>query len=596
MAGKTKRLKTQGSRSIYLVFCVLCLVCCVLLASRGFCPAFPGIAGGFAPIVLYAQEESEDKDRAIELPPVKIEIVDTTQLDIPKEKFRSFMKPSSRLYAPLSPKERSWYVPSTSVPEKIREVPVESGREFLFSSTAQAGAPLGLVYQMFLIRGFGNSEALLDVGRSALRSERTAELVSDPSKGLGDFTIDKLKGAFAHQSADFGLRIDAQYDAKQMSYLDESGEEYINDRSLIGLSADWDQELRGNARSSLSFDLSNLKMEGPFPSGREDGLDLKTDLGIKFAWPSFNLVDAGLGIEYFHGDVETAQELLTQELREAILRLYLRDSHIRIWPFVLGAGVEFVADARKSSAEDEDWVLKAYPNPFALLTSQLGSRTVLQFGVERYILGQDFRNLYLDGDYLRLNPNLDIEKTWDLNVCLQHKLTRDFTASVGVFDKEISDLTVFERTGDEILSWMPTSWDSARIYGFISGWKLSLMDGRIEQSIEYVHEIHDQEIPYRPRDKGSLTIAYFAPFGLELSLYGQFCGVRYVDTEDTDVLDGQETLSSYFLWKPRVSKTFGRYASVFLTAEFYIGQDDYQIWEGYGLPDRIVDLGVTLKF
>ena len=121
------------------------------------------------------------------------------------------------------------------------------------------------------------------------------------------------------------------------------------------------------------------------------------------------------------------------------------------------------------------------------------------------------------------------------------------------------------------------------------------MDGRLRHSFDYVHEFHDKKkhIPYRPKHRGNLTITYSAPYGLEPSLSGEFYGVRYVDTEENS-----ETLSSYFLWKPRISKSFGARASAsaFLSAEFYVGQDRYQIWRGYGLPDQTVDFGLTLKF
>ncbi len=121
------------------------------------------------------------------------------------------------------------------------------------------------------------------------------------------------------------------------------------------------------------------------------------------------------------------------------------------------------------------------------------------------------------------------------------------------------------------------------------------MGGRIEQSLEYVHEEHDEDIPYRPKDKGVLTVTVFAPHELELSLSGEFHGVRYVDVDEATG-SGGETLSSYFLLRPGISRTFGKYASLFLMAEFYVGQDDYQVWERYGLPDQTVDFGLTLKF
>ncbi len=182
------RHKTRDSRPAYPVLFALCFMFCVFLVS-----------------VPYAQEEKEEES-GIELPPVKIEVVDTTHLDIPKERFRSFTKPDPVVYAPLSRKERPWYVPSTSIPEKIREAPAEAEKSSLISLTAQFGIPQALMYQALLTRGFDSSEVLLDVGRATLRSERTPELVGDPSNELGDFTIDRLRGAVTHQTGNAGLK------------------------------------------------------------------------------------------------------------------------------------------------------------------------------------------------------------------------------------------------------------------------------------------------------------------------------------------------------------------------------------------------------
>jgi len=227
-----------------------------------------------------------------------------------------------------------------------------------------------------------------------------------------------------------------------------------------------------------------------------------------------------------------------------------------------------------------------------LLTSHIGIRTTLQIGIERHVLRQNLMDLYLDKDYVRFNPDLNLERTWDLNASLQYRLASKFIATIEAFDKEISDLIILEETNDGILSWSPGSLPSARIFGVNAKLELSLMDNKLKPSFEYTHESHDdQKIPYRPQDRGALTLKYLAPYGLEPSLSGEFYGTRYTKGGT----DG-DSLSGYFLWKPRISKTFGKYASVFLSAGIYTGEDDYQVWRGYELPSQIVDFGLTLKF
>lgn len=558
-------LKIRNSRIAFFLSCVLCLVFCVSSLS-----------------ILYAQEEDEDKDRITDLPAVKIEVVDTTQINIPREKFRSFTMPDPGLYTPLSPKERPWYLPPTSVPEKLREETIESERDFLFSISAYTGVPRILAYQILLVRDFGNSEGLLDMGRLTLGDERTAEKQEDSN-------TDRFRGYFAHQGENFSLKADAQYNARELVYLGKADEELPNDRALTDFSVDWHQRLSDSARSSLNLKVSDLRMEGPLSSGDEKGLDIKAGVGVKASWPRSNPIETGLSVQYFNGENDN------EDFKESILRLYFRDKYIRLWSFVLGVGAELVLDARRQPSEKNSegkWETSIYPNPYLLVMSQIGLSTILKFRADGSILRQDLKDLYLEKNNVKFNPDLDMERAWNLDASLQYRLTHKFAMTIGAFGKEISNLNFFEKTDDEIVSWEPRALDSARIFGFTGAWELSLLDGKLKQNIEYIHEYHDQEghIPYRPEDKGSLDITYYAPFGLQPSLNIEFYGTRYVDTED------DKTLSTYFLLKPRISKTFGRYASVFLGAGFYLGQDDYQIWEDYKLPSQTVDFGLTLKF
>jgi hypothetical protein len=331
-------------------------------------------------------------------------------------------------------------------------------------------------------------------------------------------------------------------------------------------------------------------LEGPAPSEQENALNLESDLGFKVLWPPLNPMDMGLAVEYLIGEKDT------EKFKEATINLYLKDHYIRFWRFVLGAGMEVVFDTRKGPPDDTTgnavWKTDVYPNPFMLLTSQIGTKTTLQFGAEGYTRRQNLRELYLDVNYVKFNPELNMERAWCLNAKLQYKLTRNFTVIAGGFGKEIKELIFFEETEGEVLSWVPSSWDeSAGLYGFSLGWKLSLANGRLKHSLEYVRESNnqDEQIPYRPKDSGRLSLTYSAPYGLEFSLAGKFCGTRYVGR-------GDETLSRYSLLEPRISKTFGRYTSVFISAAFYAGLDDYQIWRLYELPRRTVDFGLTIRY
>lgn len=559
--------KRKALRNTYeIVSCMLFIIC---LFSIGF--------------TSYAQEAEKGEDKTIDLPPVKIEIIDATQLAIPKEKFNGLAEPDSDIYIILNPKERLWYLPSTSVPEKIQGKAVKPGEDFFLALSAYPGLPPALTYQMLLVKGFGKSQVLVDFGRSSLLSNRTAKLVTDSSKKQDGMTIDRFKGLYAYQTDGSNIRTGLDYKAKGLNYLDLKGEKYPNDRSVFNLSFDWDQEFLNGIESSVNADIAGLNMKGPLSSDSDDALDLKTDIAIRtFLSPSVP-IDTGLRIEHFIGNGSD------EKYNDAILKLYIRDNRIRLWPFILGTGIELAIDTHKSSLKDGRET-SIYPNPYALLTSQIGSAIVLQFGLERYILKQSLEYIYFNNDYVRFNPGLNTERGWNIQASLKYNLMKKLNAKVGVFDKEISNLAIFkESKNTDIISWLPESLDNTHIFGISSGWELLLLDERLKQNFEYVHEFPDENILYRPKDKGVLNITYFASYDFELSLSAEFYGLRYINEKDA-------TLPGYFLWMPKISKSFGKTAKASLEFKFYTGKDDYQEWNRYSLPKNTVDFGLTVKF
>jgi hypothetical protein len=446
----------------------------------------------FFAFLCYAQE-SEEEDKAIDLPPVKIEIVDATQLNIPKENFQGLTKPDYDIYVALSHKERLWYLPSTAIPKKFRDQSVKPQKDFLVVLSAYPGLPTALSYQALLMKGFGNSQVLIDIGRSSLLSGRVAKLASDHTKKQSGSTIDQFKGLFSYQTETSDLRTGLDYSAKNLDYLDINGIKYPNDRSLFNLSMSWDQRLPNGVEPSINAEIGKLIMEGPLSSDSNDALNIRADASVRaFLSPSLP-IEAGVKIENFSGNG------VNEDFKETIVKLYFRDKHIRLWPFVLSVGLELATDVHKSSITKDGWETSFSPNPYILLTSQLGSKTVLQFGLERYILKQDIEETYIKSGYMMLNPSLDTEKVWDIYGLLKLNLTKMFTATAGYFDKEISDLAVpiesqntDGTSGSRIMYWSPENLDSTHISGINAGWELLLLDDRLKQSIEYVHEFHGE--------------------------------------------------------------------------------------------------------
>ncbi|MGB9595528.1 MAG: hypothetical protein ACPL7B_04530, partial [Candidatus Poribacteria bacterium] len=202
-------------------------------------------------LISYSQEtEKVNENETIDLPPVKIEIVDATQLVIPKERFNGLTKADVDLYLTLNQKERLWYIPAISSPERIKEKTINQEDDFLLMLSAYPGLPTSLAYQMLFVKGFGNSQILLDLGRSSLLSERAGKL--DKQKKMKGLTTDKLNGLFAFQAENTDFRTGLNYKAKDLNYLGVNGMRYPNDRSLFSVSTGWNQRYIGDVESSLN--------------------------------------------------------------------------------------------------------------------------------------------------------------------------------------------------------------------------------------------------------------------------------------------------------------------------------------------------------
>lgn len=542
-------------------------------------------------LISYSQEtEKTNEDETIDLPPVKIEIVDATQLVIPKEKFDGLTRADVDLYLTLNQKERLWYIPAISSPERIKEKTVNQEDDFLLMLSAYPGLPASLAYQMLLVKGFGNSQILLDLGRSSFLSERAGKL--DKQKKMKGLTTDKLNGLLAFQAEKTNFRSGINYKAKDLNYLGVSGARYPNDRSLFSVSTGWDQKYIGDVESSLNTEISRMGLEGPLVSDSSKAIDIKTDFSLRTFISASTPIDTGLNFEHFIGDSKS------EDFNETIVKLYVRDNRIKLYPFILGVGFELALDTKKSSISSKGRETSLYPNPYALLTSQIGSSLILQFGLERYILKQNLNDVYMEGDYTRFNPSLGPERAWHIDVSLKYNLMKQLNAKLGIFDKEISGLMVLRESKglvgtDEsgIVAWIPDTIKNAHITGINAGWELLLLKDHLKQRFDYIHEIQseDEFILYRPKDKGIFTIEYSTPYEVNLSLSTEFYGTRYVNKAG-------KKLASYMLWKPKVSKSFNKNAEASLALEFYVGKENYQIWDGYKLPKTTIDLGATVRF
>ncbi|HGJ65361.1 TPA: hypothetical protein ENS27_08235 [bacterium] len=537
-------------------------------------------------VSLCIAQETDEEDKTIDLPPVKIEIIDATQLTIPKERFDGLAQPDYDIYVALLHKERLWYLPSTSIPVKYKDKLLKADKDYLVMLSAYPGLPAGLSYQGLLMKGFGNAQVLLDVGRSSLLSTRTAKLASDHTKKQSSSTIDRFNGLFSFQTKTSGVITGLDYNAKDLDYLDINGGRYINDRSLFDISFGWSQRFSEGFEPSVNTNITKLMMEGPLLSDSNEATNVKVNANVRTLLSQSIPIDAGIKIETFNGNA------VNDDFRDTLIKLYFNDRRIRLFPFILSVGIELAANIHKSSLDSKGWQTSFYPNPSVLLTSQIGSKTILQFGLERYILMQSIKDTYIKTDYVNFKPSLLPERGLELSALLKLNPVNGFTTTVGYHDRDVNDIAFpseFQNDGG-IIYWLPDNYENIHISSINAGWELLLLDGRLKQSIEYVHEFYgkDKYVPYRPENKGLLNITYLAGNELEFSLVAELFGIRRIGDD--------ENLPRYLLWSPKVSKSFWKNAEAFISLGLYAGSGDYQILKGYALPKQTLDFGLSVRF
>lgn len=558
--------------------------------------------------VLVAQIPESDEDKLTsEFPErVQVTIIDTTLVQlVPREQFTDDMNPVMDEYLGVYVKERSWHLPDILTPQRFVAYNPRLINDSLVLLTAYPSWPNAFSYQALLTgtfelpRKFREVEGLLRFDRQHLFDERTEHRGTD--------SIDNFRGMFGYRHQDrTHITGDIRYDAKDIGWLKASSTPELlspedilrKDVALFGAGFDWRQRLGADAQSTVHLDITTFRMDSRFLSeGKEidTGTDVRFNVDMTVLWPFLNPLDFGASVEYFTATDEYPDTSEEKQQWTPLLRLYLRDNFIKVGPFVVGTGGEVVS---WKEAADEEYQTYVQPNPQLSITTKLSDNVIWQLRGERMIDQPTFSSLYFHENYVTINPFLKPEKTWRADATLKfHLFNNDVNAEVAFFGQIIDDLVSLKpRTDAPELSWTPDNED-ARIWGARVGLTLNLAQ-YLNASTQFTHEFQEPQdnkhILYRPEDTLSLSLSYSTPKGFRFDITGEAKGPRYFVSRNGDDSSLDDTLPAYFLWKPKLSQTFGEYITAFIGGQFSVGR--YERLKNYKLPQQIVDFGVSLKF
>ncbi len=573
-------------------FHVSCLIFYVLLILLGF-----GLSRAHAQTRQQSGEQLE-----ADLPEViRAEIIDTTRIVLePRSRFNDPSAPQLVHAIALYAKERLWNLPPIVTPQKAVKPEPPPPKNYTVHLTAYPSLPASLFYQVLFAGHLEQMRGFLHLKRRQLRDARTKE--------RGDYNLDGFRGGGSHQyqelseiSFDLGLHLKTlEWLPSPVEGIKGGSPNPQKDLLLFRSDLNWKQQISETTWSTLNLDTALLRLEHGEFDLQDGATDLRLNFDMVISWPFLNPIHTGGHVEYF--SATATDERFNRDIWATIFRLYVRDQFTSFGPFVLSTEAEGVSLRERDDAGKDKTRLQL--NPSFALTTNLHKRWLIQLEGMRTTSRPGLSSLYFDTDYISLNPFLRPEKTWNGGILLKYHQGGKFEVNLSGFAKRIDDLAVltsqeehFDKTGvkpsAEIgaeRTWTPTNID-ASIYGGQLHFSARIID-RLDLRFQYIHEVHKPEvgeqIPYRPTDLIDLDLVYHLPTDFRVTLGAEFQGAKHVDGT-TD-----ETLGSYLLLKPKLSKTIGNYVDAFVGGAFAIG--DYLLLQGYELSQGNFDFGIELRF
>ena len=553
--------------------------------------------------ILYLYAEVPQEDQNVILPPteeqleadlpevIRAKIIDTTRIVLePRSRFSDPSTPKLINALGIYAKERLWNLPPILTPQKAVAPKAAQLKTHIVNFTAYPSFPDSLYYHALFGSHSNRTRGFLYLDGKQLGDKRT--------KKLGDYNFNSVRGELSYQHQNRSeISFDVDLDLKSLNWLSaaDNQEKLRKDLLFLHSGLNWRQQIAEAAWTTLNFDAESLRLTHDEPNQSDQGNDLRFSFDVMIPLPFQNPIHAGgkvdvnpihLGshIEYFSVNGRGERESWA-----TIIRLYARDEFTLFGPFVLSMGVEGV-NFRELDDSGENLTRLQF-NPYLAVTTNLGKWWIFRMEGMRTTHQSKLSSLYFESDYISLNPFLRPEKTWGGQVLLKYHRGRKFEVGLSGFAKQIDDLVVFERVADEqiALTWAPTNIE-AQIFGGQLDCSARITN-RLELQLQYVHEFHRpqqaENIAYRPEDLVNLEVVYHISTDFRFELGGEFRGPRYVETG--------ETLESYFLFMPKLSKTIGVYVDAFIGGTFAVGEYAL-LHQDYIFSQNNFDFGVELNF
>ncbi len=287
------------------------------------------------------------------------------------------------------------------------------------------------------------------------------------------------------------------------------------------------------------------------------------------------------GVEAIRDQVDSSALGVHTAIRGA---LYLQDEIEVVNPMIATLGLRY----------DSHSLYQSQFNPRAGLLLRLPWETRLRASVARSYRAPTFDDLYWPEDaFTAGNPNLRPESAWSYELGAEKTWSNLVLLKAAGFYRDAKDLILWAEGVDG--KWRPSNVQSATIWGAEIELTVFPLGGlAIPLNYSYLYprnESTGKPLGSKPKHTVNLGVEYTAPFGLVSSLKGRYVQF-YLD-------EGSTINREYFVVDARVAYRLQVYRG--LKGEAFVSltnalNRDYQITEGFPMPPRSLNGGVSVSF
>lgn len=579
-------------------------------------------------LLLVKGQNLDDKEK-IRLDEQTIGIIDTTQVQLKsREKLSSPLRPSIQGVLGLYAKERLWHLPPIYTPQKVDRPHHIPPQNYTILVTSSPGIPIAPYFGTLLAGSAQKGDGYLQFNYQDLDDSRKSNQGTDMNLKAGlhlnyhPLSQMVLSAQMSMRDLPWPLATsEINIPEVARSGINSLGEsnELTNIYNLQRLMSNWRLHHWLSDKTQLTADgwLEALGVKTATRALNDRATDLRLNLNIRSHFLNLaNPIHFGFKAQYLSA-IEGQSINLNNRSSSTLLEFYAKDQFTQVGPFVIGieAGIvsfRYLEPIKTQNTSEYDILnrveyTRLQPSGMLTITTQLSKQWRLNLEGKRKIYQYSISELYLNNNYVRLNPFLNPEKSWSQKLDLIYNRGQKVELNLSTFANQINDLIYLAESNNlakmdesigevaKSLEWIPVN--SAQMtnrYGLILSGNLQFsIRGKIQFS--YQRDLQSIYIPYQAKNRIYIDCNYwlFGVLETELKAAIQIDSSSHLALENTEAKPLAK-LPNLIHLRGKIKKSIGQHLSAFVGGAYVAGKTAFL--PHYPLRGNYLDLGVELNF